>query len=84
MRNSRKTIIRKRYKNSMAEIIKTEDFLNFCGGCNNSVRMRKFVVVDEGEPLEEAVKKMNENQDDEIFKRKRFMGFCICGNVWLK
>ena len=68
----------------MREIVKTDSISNFCGGCNNSVMLQKFVVVDEGESFETAWERRHENEDDSVFKRTRFMGFCLCGNIWLK
>lgn len=65
------------------EIKFVETVVNFCGGCNSTVKLQKFVAVDEGETLESAWIKRYENKDDELFKRTRLMGFCQCGNVYL-
>jgi len=68
----------------MSEIIKTEKFTNYCKGCNNQVELQKFIAVDEAQSFEEAWEHRHENENDELFKRIRFIGFCLCGNVWLK
>ena len=65
------------------EIIYTNFQINFCGGCNNTVELKKFVMVDESETQEEALEKQENNIDDVLHKRRRFMAFCLCGNVYL-
>lgn len=67
----------------MNKVIKTKNYSNFCGGCNNTVILKRFVQVDEGQSFEIAWKQKNENEGDELFKRKRFLGFCMCGNIYL-
>lgn len=67
----------------MNEIIKTDKYKNFCGGCNNVVELHRFIRVDEMQSCQEALEKIEENKIDELFKRSRFMGFCVCGNIWL-
>lgn len=67
----------------MGKIIKTENLVNFCGGCNNQVHLKKFIQVEESQTLEEAWEKRHENEGDNVFTRVRLMGFCLCGNVWL-
>ena len=69
---------------TMEKIIKTEHLANFCGGCNNTVILKRFIQIDEDQLLEEAWKEKYKNENDELFKRLRFMGFCLCGNVYLK
>ena len=66
------------------KVVKTDDAVNFCGGCNNQVVMSKFIAVDEGEEINKAWERRNENANDEVFKRSRYMGFCSCGNVYLR
>ena len=70
-------------QNNMNKIIKTKDLNNFCGGCNNTVELHRFVQVDEGEPIESAWERRHENENDELFKHTRFMGFCLCGNIYI-
>ena len=66
------------------KVIEVEgDVMTFCGGCNNQITMKKFIAVDEGQTFEDAWKHRDDNESDEIFIRRRFMGFCLCGNVYL-
>ena len=67
----------------MKKIIETDKYSNFCGGCNNTVTLQRFVALDEGETTESAMNRIHENENDELFKRERFIGFCLCGNVYL-
>ena len=70
-------------QSNMNKIIKTDKLVNFCGGCNNQVDLHRFVQVDEAQPFEEAWEQRHKNENDELFKRMRAMGFCLCGNVYL-
>lgn len=67
----------------MNTIIKTKEKNNFCGGCNSTIILDRFLMVDEGQSLEGAMERSRENENDELFRRTRFMGFCLCGNVYL-
>lgn len=67
----------------MNKIIKTDKFSTFCGGCNNTVELHKFIRVDEAQSIDEAWEKRHENVKDDLFKRTRFMGFCLCGNIYI-
>lgn len=61
----------------MNKVIKTKNYSNFCGGCNNTILMHRFVQVDEGQSFESAWEQKNEEG------RERFLGFCLCGNIYL-
>ena len=39
----------------MKEIIETTNYINFCGGCNNTVKLQYFLAVDESESIDKAV-----------------------------
>lgn len=68
----------------MNDIIRTENLVNFCSGCNNSIALNKFVQVDEGQTLEDAWRDKFKDEHDVCFKRIRWMGFCSCGNIFIK
>lgn len=65
------------------KIIKTNKLVNFCGGCNSHIVLQKFIAIDEGESINEAWERRQENEGDELFKRRRMMAFCLCGNVYI-
>ena len=68
----------------MNKIIKTDKQVNFCGGCNNQITLKRFIKIDEGETIDSAWERRHENEGDELFKHTRFMGFCLCGNIFIK
>lgn len=57
---------------------------NFCGGCNNTVILNRFVMVDEGQDFRVAWEMKHDMENDKLFKRTRFMAFCLCGNIFIK
>lgn len=65
------------------KIIKTDKSVEFCSGCNNQIKLKKFIQVDEDEAFDKAWERRNENEGDELFKHERFMGFCLCGNIYI-
>lgn len=67
----------------MNEVIKTDKLSIFCGGCNNTVELKRFIQVDESQTIEEVMSMIDKNESDSLFCRKRYMGFCLCGNVWV-
>jgi len=66
----------------MNKIIETSGLKDYCGGCNNTVLLHKFVQVDEAESLEDAIARRHENEGD-VYSRTKFIGFCPCGNIWV-
>lgn len=66
----------------MDKVIKTENRVNFCGGCNSSVVLDKFIQFDELETKESAWERRGENSNDELFARTKYLGFCLCGNIF--
>lgn len=65
------------------KVVETENYKNFCGGCNNSVILKHFIVVDEEQTVTQALDELQKNRDDELFTRERFLGFCLCGKIYL-
>ena len=67
----------------MNEVIKTDKLNNFCVGCNNTVTLQRFIAIDEGQSLEDAIESKDKNKGDELFSREIFVGRCLCGNVFI-
>ena len=67
----------------MNKVIKTQDLVNFCGGCNNQITLRRFVTVDEAESFDSAWERRNELRGDPLFSRQIYLGRCSCSNVYL-
>ena len=65
------------------KVIKTDKLIEFCGGCNNSIVLKKFIQVDENQLFERAWLDRYENEEDELHRRIRIIGFCLCGNIYL-
>ena len=67
------------------KVIETPDRVNFCGGCNTQVVLSGWFQVDEGEAPEVAAKRARtENVNDPVYSRRKYLGFCLCGNIYIK
>ena len=67
----------------MNKVIKTNDLVNFCGGCSWQIHLQRFIAVDEAELFESAWERRHEAATDELFSRSIYLGRCLCGNVFL-
>ena len=67
----------------MNKVIKTNDLVNFCGGCNSQITLQRFVAVDEMESFDSAWERRNELSNDDLFSRQVYLGRCMCGNIFL-
>ena len=67
----------------MNEVIKTKDYVNFCGGCNNNVSLQRFLALDEKQTIDDALEQRDKHKGDALFSRELFVGRCLCGNIFV-